>query len=154
MRISYTKRQTKNLGNYENVSFEITIEDDVDFSKETQDEAFNRVSNFVKIKLQEQFGTDKLKANVSSNKPVTTNVKPLSVEIVSDDNSIRETDRAYDQTKALILELIQELIKLDPKNGLKIKEILGKYLVTKLKDLPVSELNNFYTDLKHLKINN
>lgn len=54
MRISYTKRQTKNLGNYENVSFEITIEDDVDFSKETQDEVFERLSLYVNNKLIEQ----------------------------------------------------------------------------------------------------
>ena len=54
MRICYTKRQTKNLGNYENVSFEIKIEDDVDFSKETQDEAFERLSLYVNNKLIEQ----------------------------------------------------------------------------------------------------
>jgi len=54
MRISYTKRQTKNLGNYENVSFEITVEDDVDFSKETQDEVFERLSLYVNNKLTEQ----------------------------------------------------------------------------------------------------
>lgn len=125
MRIAYTKRETKNLGNYENVSIEITIEDDVDFANETKDEAFDRISNFVKTKLEKQFNTDKLKANVS-----TTNLKSILVEI-----------------KAYILELI----KCEPDNRLKIKELLAKYGVTKLQEIPNNKLANFYTDLKQLK---
>lgn len=125
MRIAYTKKETKNLGNYENVSIEITIEDDVDFANETKDEAFDRISNFVKTKLEKQFNTDKLKANVS-----TTNLKSILVEI-----------------KAYILELI----KCEPDNRLKIKELLAKYGVTKLQEIPNNKLANFYTDLKQLK---
>ena len=146
MKIAYTKKETKNLGNYENVSVEITVEDDIDFSIETQEEAFDRISNFVKLKLEQQFSIDKLKANVSSTKPISTYVKPVPVEIVSDDNAIRDTDRAHEQIKASMLELIKK----EPSNRTNIKELLSTYGATKLQEVPTSELNNFYTDLKDL----
>lgn len=140
MRIAYTKKETKNLGNYENVSVEITVEDNVDFSVETRDEAYERISNFVKLKLVEQFSTDKLKANVSSTKPITTYVKPDPVERVSD--VIIEN----------IKDLILELIKNDSDNRIKIKELLTDYGATKLQEVPKTDLVNFYTDLQDLPI--
>ena len=137
MKIAYTKKETKNLGNYENVSVEISVEDTVDFNIETKDEAFDRLSNFVKTKLEQQFSTDKLKANISSTKPISTYVKPVPVERVSD---------VIADIKASMLELI----KREPTHRTNIKELLSTYGATKLQEVPTSELNNFYTDLKDL----
>jgi hypothetical protein len=137
MKIAYTKKETKNLGNYENVSVEISVEDIVDFNIETKDEAFDRLSNFVKTKLEQQFSTDKLKANVSSTKPVSTYVKPVPVELVSD---------VIADIKAFMLELI----KREPAHRTNIKELLSTYGATKLQEVPTSELNNFYIDLKQI----
>ena len=137
MRIAYTKKETKNLGNYENVSIEITIEDDVDFANETKDEAFDRISNFVKTKLSEQFGIDKLKANVSSNKPIISNY-PSDID-------------SYDSYILLLKTYILGLIRGNPYNRVKIKQLLTKYGATKLHDLKGKDLNDFYKNLKQLK---
>ncbi len=46
MRISYSKKETKNLGNYENIVVEIAIEDEVDTLTETKEECFLRLKEF------------------------------------------------------------------------------------------------------------
>lgn len=147
MRIAYTKKETKNLGNYENVSVEITVEDNVDFSVETRNEAFDRLSSFVKLKLVEQFSTDKLKANVSSTKPITTYVKPDPVEKVSD---IPTEHERWSITMEEVKSFILELIKREPAHRTNIKDLLARYGATKLQDIEKYRLWNFYTDLKDL----
>lgn len=57
MKILYRKKETKNLGNYENVSIEIGIEDEVNFEIETSEDCFFRLKNFINAKLTEQFST-------------------------------------------------------------------------------------------------
>ncbi len=137
MRIAYTKKETKNLGNYENISIEITIEDDVDFANETKDEAFDRISNFVKTKLKQQFSTDKLKANVSSTKPIISNY-PSNID-------------SHDSYILLLKTYILRLIRDNPDNKIKVKRLLAKYKATKLHDLKDNNLNDFYKNLKQLK---
>lgn len=145
MRIAYTKKETKNLGNYENVSVEITVEDKVDFNVETQDEAFERLSKFVISKLNLQFGTDKLKANINSTKPIIT-------ETDSDrDKIIKFYD---DNIRILTKKRILELIELNPDNRLKIKQLLNRYGGNKLQELKSYDLSNFCNDLKKLKSEN
>lgn len=137
MLIAYTKKETKNLGNYENVSVEITVEDNVDFSIETKDEAFDRISNFVKNKLSEQFNIDKLKANVSSSKPIISKY-PSNID-------------SYDSYILLLKTYILGLIRNNPDNRIKVKQLLAKYEATKLHDLKDNDLNDFYKNLKQLK---
>ena len=53
MQVTYKKRITKNLGNYENMSIEIGIEDDVKYDEgETFEEAYVRIRELVNFKLK------------------------------------------------------------------------------------------------------
>lgn len=56
MLISYSKRETKNLGNYENVSIGIKVEDDIDLETETAENGFKRLKEFVIDNLNKEFG--------------------------------------------------------------------------------------------------
>jgi hypothetical protein len=66
MLISYTKRETKNLGNYENVSIGIKIEDDIDLEKETAEEGLRRLKKFVTDNMNEEFGRATVKIATNS----------------------------------------------------------------------------------------
>lgn len=56
MQISYSKRHTKNLGNYQNLTVEIGIEDNVKYDEgETFDEGFVRIRELVNFKLKQEF---------------------------------------------------------------------------------------------------
>ena len=56
MQISYSKRHTKNLGNYQNLTVEIGIEDNVKYDEgETFDEGFVRIRELVNSKLKKEF---------------------------------------------------------------------------------------------------
>ena len=56
MQVTYNKRHTKNLGNYENMSIEIGIEDNVKYDEgETFEEAYVRIRELVNFKLKKEF---------------------------------------------------------------------------------------------------
>lgn len=56
MQITYKKRLTKNLGNYESIAVEIGIEDDVNYEiGETFDEGYIRIRELVNFKLKKEF---------------------------------------------------------------------------------------------------
>jgi hypothetical protein len=55
MQISYKKKITKNLGNYESVSVEIGIEDDVDYEVDTTfEDVYLRIRELVNSKLKKE----------------------------------------------------------------------------------------------------
>lgn len=82
MLISYSKRETKNLGNYENVSIGIKVEDDIDLEFETADEALKRLKSFVINNLNIEFG----RADVKTATNVELRQK-ISEIIASDSNN-------------------------------------------------------------------
>ena len=56
MQITYSKRHTKNLGDYENLTIEIGIEDNVKYDEgETFEEAYVRIRELVNSKLKKEF---------------------------------------------------------------------------------------------------
>lgn len=56
MLISYSKKETKNLGNYESVSVEIKIEDEVNSETETPQECLIRLKAFVSTNINQELG--------------------------------------------------------------------------------------------------
>jgi hypothetical protein len=55
MQITYKKRITKNLGNYESIAVEMGIEDDVNYDVgETFEEAYVRIRELVNFKLKKE----------------------------------------------------------------------------------------------------
>ncbi len=56
MQITYKKRLTKNLGNYESIAVEIGIEDEVNYETgETVEECYVRLRETVNFKLKKEF---------------------------------------------------------------------------------------------------
>ena len=56
MQITYSKRHTKNLGNYENLTVEIGVQDKINYGDgETFDEGFVRIRELVNFKLKKEF---------------------------------------------------------------------------------------------------
>lgn len=54
MLVSYSKRETKNLGNYESISVEIKIEDEMDPATETSEQCLMRLKTFVNNSLKNE----------------------------------------------------------------------------------------------------
>lgn len=55
MNVSYKKRIVKNLGNYETVTIEIGADEVVDYEIESSQKTYDRVREFVNMRLKEEF---------------------------------------------------------------------------------------------------
>lgn len=55
MNVSYKKRLVKNLGNYETVTIEIGADEVVDYEIENSQKTYDRVREFVNMRLKEEF---------------------------------------------------------------------------------------------------
>ena len=55
MNVSYRKRIVKNLGNYETVTIEIGTDEVVDHEIESSQKTYDRVREFVNMRLKEEF---------------------------------------------------------------------------------------------------
>ena len=55
MNVSYKKRIVKNLGNYETVTIEIGADEVVDHEIESSQRTYDRVREFVNMRLKEEF---------------------------------------------------------------------------------------------------
>ena len=68
MNVSYRKRIVKNLGNYETVTIEIGADEVVDHEIESSQKTYDRVREFVNMRLKEEFmklSNKKEQSNVS-----------------------------------------------------------------------------------------
>jgi hypothetical protein len=118
MKIAYSKKETKNLGNYENVVTEVTIEDEVDFNIETADGCYERLKNFVNSKLAEHIFVNK-----------------------NDNNE-------YHLALANVKKKISTLLSLDSDNRDRLKIVLKTYGgAEKLSDLTEEQLLKFEKQL-------
>lgn len=111
MKIKYSKKETRNLGNYENVTVEISVEDTVDAFNETQEECFLRLRDFVINRLPIQF-TQSIQSQ--------TKTEEIDLEVV----------------KNKVVKLIDK----DENNRQVIKSMLASYNATILQDLNFSQL--------------
>lgn len=55
MNVSYKKRIVKNLGNYETITIEIGADEVVDYEIESSQKTYDRVREFVNMRLKEEF---------------------------------------------------------------------------------------------------
>lgn len=94
MKIYYSKKETKNLGNYENITIEMGIEDEVVHEEETADECFDRLKEFVNEKLSAQI--PKLQLRVADIKERVSN---LIAKDANKRNGVRELLATYNVTK-------------------------------------------------------
>lgn len=111
--ISYSKRETHNLGNYESVSIEISIEDEPE-GDETKTECYERLKLWVNEKLDVQF-----RSRIPAPKA------PANQDLVSSNSFL------FNELK----HKISNLIKLDRSYQDKIKTLLASFGATKLSEL-------------------
>ena len=124
MRVSYSRRELKNLGNYENVTFEITAEDDVIHECEGDWHTLQRLKEFVDKNMQEL---------VESVTPKEAMLQANHSDILS---SIRNN--------------IKSLMSRDPKNKATITNLLSKFGHNKITQLEHLEAKEFDIKLQRL----
>ena len=120
MKIKYSKRETKNMGNYESSTVEISIEDVVDSHIETKEECFLRLRKFVHEKLSNEFNKEP---------------KDLPLNNVDIEN---------------VKNKVTSLINTDENNRKIIKLILAVYNATKLQELNQNQLEEVNKKLDKL----
>ncbi len=121
--IYYSKRETHNLGNYESVSVEISIEDEPE-GDESKTECYERLKLWVTEKLNSHFP-----------KRQVTNGTPKAVPIPYE---LPKT--AANQESDVFIDLkrkISSLIQIDRANQDNIKKLLISFGVNKVSDLSI-----------------
>lgn len=116
--IYYSKRETHNLGNYESVSIEISIEDEPE-GDESKTECYDRLKFWVNEKLRAQFPAKKSAAN--------QNTRPISGHPVS------QNEILFNELK----QKISKLVQMDRANQDSIKKLLMSFGVNKVSDLSI-----------------
>lgn len=109
MNIVYTKKRTKNLGNYENLVVEITGSDEVNFELETADQCFNRLSDFVNEKVDRELGEkvhrDKLEEYIKRLILEEGNKKTIKAYF-KEANAKKMSELSIDQINKLITRIV------------------------------------------------
>ena len=132
MKIGYSKKITKNLGNYESLVVEINVEEDLQ-DKQTADELFYKLKDFVNAKIQEDLTSYNQK------------------------NSTVEVEKPEDKTDTKVQLILDELrkkcillVERNENNRSKIKSLLSEFRVSKIIDLHVDNISLFKSKLEVL----
>lgn len=123
--ISYTKRETHNLGNYESVSVEIRIEDEPE-GYETKTECYERLKLWVDEKLNTQFRS---RIPSVTSVPLNTNQDSfLFNNLKHKISNLIKSDRSYqDKIKALLAYFgASKLSELSEENIKKVNSAIDK----------------------------
>lgn len=118
--ISYSKRETHNLGNYESISIEISIEDEPE-GYESRDDCYDRLKLWVNEKLTTSFKSNKIIPTIKSKGEPVIQTAFLTT---------------FDHLKTKI----SNLIKIDRTNQDKIKALLAAFGAVKLSDLSTENM--------------
>jgi hypothetical protein len=132
MKIGYSKKITKNLGNYESLVIKINVEEDLQ-DKQTADELFYKLKDFVNAKIQEDLAS--------------YNQKNSTVEVK------KPEDKTDTKVQLILDELRKKCILLvgqNENNRSKIKSLLSDFKVSKIMDLNVDNILLFKSKLEAL----
>lgn len=140
MKIGYSKKITKNLGNYESLVIKINVEEDLQ-DGQTSDELFYKLKDFVNVKIQEDF-------NSYNQKNSTVEVKKSvnKVEVNNDDSESRDICVTKLRLRAICLKKVEQ----DPNNRSKINSLLSEFGVSKVLDLHNDHVSSFKNKLEAL----
>ena len=130
MKIGYSKKITKNLGNYENMVIEIHVEEDLQ-DGQTSDELFCKLKTFVNTKIQEELNMQK-----------PTEVKTSEIKQTFENKEANNVDK--------LKELCISLVKQDDGNKSKIKNLLTSFGSSKISDLNTDNIILFEKKLRAL----
>jgi hypothetical protein len=139
MKIGYSKKVTKNLGNYESLVIKINVEEDLQ-DGQSHDELFYKLKDFVNAKIEEDFSS-----HISSQ-----NQKKSIAEIkTSFDKTDAKSDDS-DSIKQVLRNLCLNKVQQDANNRFKINSLLSEFKVSKVLDLHNDDLSSFKNKLEAL----
>ncbi len=143
MLISYSRKELRSIGNYENVTFEVMAQDKVDWENESKELCYNRLKLFVDSKITESF--------VMYKRPNTKHVdlEHEVSEVKSDkvENANIKTNDLLDEVRVNIAFLMDK----EPSIQYTIKDMLKTFEVNTLSELEGSKLVAFNRSLKEMK---
>lgn len=118
MQISYTRKQIKNLGNYENLTIEVSVQDEVNFDIENKDDCYDRLSDFVSSKISAELD--------SCGEPITYTDDFLITEAKK---ALGSSDEAANGIKTYLSELgAKKVSELSQGNRIKFINYLKRYV--------------------------
>lgn len=142
MKIGYSKKITKNLGNYESVVIEINVEQDLQ-DGQTADVLFYELKNFVNAKIQEDLDSyirshDQKNSTVEVKKPVD------KVEVKNDD--LESKAICVKKLRAICVKKVEQ----NADNKLFIFNLLSEFGASKVADLHSDNIVDFKNKLEAL----
>lgn len=126
MRISYTRKELKNIGNFENISIEIGAEQEVGIEFESDLECYERLKSFVDNQIKIEMA----------------NIAPTGAADVE--------KASYSDMQSEARNSIQELLNRDKSNKKVVKAELAEYDAIRIGQLTEDEIKEFNLKLKRL----
>lgn len=140
MKIGYSKKITKNLGNYESLVIKIDAEEDLHLQDfQTPDELFYKLKDFVNAKIQED-----LNSHNQKNSTVEVKKSVDKVEVKNDD--LESKAIRVNKLRAICVKKVEQ----DADNKLKINNLLSDFGASKILDLHSDNLVDFKNKLEAL----
>lgn len=138
MKIGYSKKITKNLGNYESLVVKIDVEEDLQ-DGQSPDELFYKLKDFVNVKIQEDLNSHNQKTSTGE---IKTSVD--KVEVKKDDLELRAI--CVTKLRAICVKKVEQ----NSENKLKINTLLSEFGVSKVADLHSDNIVDFKNKLEVL----
>lgn len=138
MKIGYSKKITKNLGNYESLVVKIDVEEDLQ-DGQSPDELFYKLKDFVNVKIQED-----LNSHNQKNSTVEVKKSVDKVEVKKDDLELRAI--CVTKLRAICIKKVEQ----NSENKLKINTLLSEFGVSKVADLHSDNIVDFKNKLEVL----
>ena len=149
MKIGYSKKITKNLGNYESVVIEINVEQDLQYGS-PQDlqygnpqELFYEMKDFVNAKIQEDLDSY-ISSSDQKNSTIEVKQSVDKVEVKNDD--LESKAICVKKLRAICVKKVEQ----DANNKLFIFNLLSEFGVSKVADLHSDNIVDFKNKLEAL----
>lgn len=156
MKITYSRKETRNLGNYENTSIEISAED-IRHDHESQEECLERLSKFVNTELNKcEFKHAKLEKKEKLNKDEERiqdeiiDLTTIAIEVVAEIEKRIKKGEVIEEYDTLILGEYKKFLKLSSLD--KEKYVKNKELVQKQKDALLEEAKQYNESRKEVEV--
>ena len=141
-KIGYSKKITKNLGDYQSVVIEINAEQDVE-DEQSIPELFYNMKDFVNAKIQEDLDSY-ISSHDQKNSTVEVKKSVDKVEVKKDDLELKAI--CVTKLRAICVKKVEQ----NSENKLKINNLLSEFGVSKVADLHSDNLVDFKNKLEAL----
>jgi hypothetical protein len=142
MLISYSRKELRSVGNYENVTYEIMAQDSVDYENESNEDCYNRLKLFVDANIADAFRTYR--------RPST---KHVDLEHEKSQNKIEAKSKPKVATGDSLDDIrsnIAILMDMDSNNQYIVADMLKTFEAEKITDLKGSKPEHFNKSLREI----